>query len=244
VEDVTGHHSSWWDERWTDAFQLRSGAEVLITMREREPVAGIEGIAYRLQRLTLPRRDIVHECVFGVPRAGVEELVVSPSERFALAFLNSGDGECGYELFAIDGEIRRLGIGQPFTLPIMLSPPAFSPDERMVVSATGSGSPVWWAAGDEGDRGRDRRASGGPVTFGFVVVHDLDRNRPTRHKLEFDLPAGWCPADPEDGRWRAPEGVEFVHPTRIEIGLPDGSDVELELPLPDVVVLPTPDADA
>ncbi len=238
---VSSDLSKWWDQRWADAFQLRSGTEVLVAMMEPDTVQGIEGIPYRVQRLAFPSREIVCDCVFGLPQRGVEELVVSPSERLAVAFLNSGDGKCGYEVFAIDGTIRRLGIGQPFTLPEMLSPPAFSPDERLLVSATASGDRAWWA--DPKDKKRNARtpAAGGHVTFGLVVVHDLEKNLVTRHRLELDLPAGWMPSDHRAERWVGPEGVEFVDEQCIEIGMPDGSDVELQLPLPDAVLLPLPD---
>jgi hypothetical protein len=246
VEDVTpsvtGNVSNWWDQRWADAFQLRSGTEVLVAMMENDPVHGIEGVPYRVQRLTLPGRDVVSDCVFGLPQRGVEELVVSPSERFAVAFLNSGEGQCGYEVFSIDGAIRRLGVGQPFTLPEMLSPPTFSPDERLLVSACASGDRAWWA--DPKDKKRTARtpAVGGHVTFGQVIVHDLEKNLVTRHRLELDLPAGWLPGDHRAERWVGPEGVEFIDERRIEIGMPDGSDVELELPLGDAVLLPSPDS--
>jgi hypothetical protein len=82
------------------------------------------------------------------------------------------------------------------------------------------------------------------VTFGFLVVHEIEKNRVTRHQLEVELEQGWIPRDPRDSRWAGPEGVEFVDDNRVEVGLPDGSDVELELPLTEAVLLPTPDRDA
>ena len=241
MANVTRGQPNWWDERWADACQLRSGAELLVAHQERAAVAGIEGVPYRLQRLSFPGLAVIDDCVFGLAEPGVEELVVSPSERTALAFLKSTDGACGYELFSIEKGIRRLGIGQPFTLQAMLSPPAFSRDERLVVSVTSGERRVWWADEDDEDDWR-ARSPGGVVTFGFLVVHELDKNRISKHRLEFELPEGWFPDDGEDDRWSAPEGVDFVADDRIEIGLPDGSDVELALPLPEAIRLPTPDS--
>jgi hypothetical protein len=101
---------------------------------------------------------------------------------------------------------------------------------------------VWWA--DRKGSDWSTPAAGGKVTFGFIVIHDIEKNRLSRHSLEFELEPGWIPSEPRDSRWIGPEGVEFVADGRIEIGLPDGSDVELELPLAESVVLPTPDRDA
>jgi hypothetical protein len=89
------------------------------------------------------RRHPGQAIVFRLPQCCIEELIVSPSERIILGFLHSGEGECGYEVFKSGDTIERTSLGPLFRQKVMLSPPAISPDERFIVSATGNNDPLW-----------------------------------------------------------------------------------------------------
>jgi hypothetical protein len=227
------HHCA--DVRW-----LRDGTELLAAINMSGKIPG-RGVPYRLVRLAVESLALIEDRAFGLPQCCIDELVVSPSERLILGFLNSGQGECGYEVFRLGDTIERTNLGQPFTLNVMLSPPAISPDERFIVSATGTGDPIiWWVDENEDDPvDLDTPARGGPRSFGEIVVQDLKTRRLSKHRLETKLKAGWLPADPDAGEWLGPQGPEFVGPRRFRIWFsPARTQIELKLPLPKVVRIP------
>jgi len=209
------------------------------------------GVAHRLARYAYPELTLIDELVYGLPTCCIDSLVVSPSQRLALTYLNSGQGENGYELFGLDGPLRRLGVGEVFTLPPMWAPPAFSPSERYVTCAPGTDS-TWWCPPEDqwpddwtGDDWSIPSA-GGPTDFATVIVHDLHNDHVTRHRLRYDLPAGWVPDDVEDSRWAyGPLEIGFLDDTNnrdahLRLRLADDTTVEFGLPLPEVTTLPAP----
>lgn len=224
-------------------FLLRSGRTLILgetTMGR----ADDGGIAHRLIRCSYPDLVVQDELAYGLSQAGIDAVVVSPSERLALTHLNSGAGEHGYELFGLDGPIRRLGLGALFTLAPMYAPPVFSPAEHLVACSPGAGS--WWVPPpadwpDEFDDEAAIPSRGGPAEFGSIVLHDLAADAITRHSLRFELEPGWVPTDPEDPRWHyGATGIAFLTDDVLRIRLPDDTDVDLPLPLPALIPLPTP----
>jgi hypothetical protein len=72
------------------------------------------------------------------------------------------------------------------------------------------------------------------------VLHDIERDMASVHLLQFDLEAGWVPED----RWTTVGvraiGLEFRTDDQVRLVVPDGTTVDLPLPLPSAVILPTP----
>jgi hypothetical protein len=172
-----------------------------------------------------------------------ESLVVSPSERFVAAFLNDGQGMNGFELFSLDGPIRRIS-GPMMTRAGMYCLPVFSPSECLLACSPGEGG-WWWFKEErwpEAMENEDDLASPGELaTFGSLVLHTIERNTTTIHPLQIDLPSGWIPADPWDERWDyGLIGLEFVTDDSLHVLLPDDTSVDLSLPLPEAVRLPIP----
>jgi hypothetical protein len=187
----------------------------------------------------------VDDLAYGLPGAAIEAVVVSPDEQTALTWLNSGQGQRGYELYTLDGPLRRLGIGEIFTLRSMYEAPAFSPSGRLVACSPGLGA--WWVPPEElwsddwvGDEW-SFPSLGGPTDFATVLVHDVERDAVSHHTLRFDLPTGWVPDDTEVSRWiYGAIGIAFHAEERLEITLPHGVPVELTLPLSAITTLPPP----
>jgi hypothetical protein len=208
------------------------------------------GIAHRLIRYAWPGMSVLDDLMYGLPEAGVDDLVFSPSGRLLLTYLNSGQGQNGYELFGLDGPLRRLGAGEIFTLEAMCCPPVFSPGERLVACAPGPRAVIrFWTPGEEDwppDDGRARDelevpGTGGIVTFGSLVLHDIAANAVSTHLLRFDLPPGWAPNDPEDDMWAwGANEIEFPADDLVRLLLPGGQRAELRLPLSAAVLLPAP----
>jgi hypothetical protein len=152
-----------------------------------------------------------------------ENLVVSPSQRRVVAWLNDGQGANGYEVFALDGSLRRLGVGEIMTLDPMYSMPVFSPAERLVACSPGTGGTWWTPAEENWPEGFTEEAEipshGGVVTFAWLLVHDIERDAVSRHRLQFDLPPGWVPEDVWDSRWQyGAIGLEFLAEDHIRGG--------------------------
>ena len=235
----------WWQQ--DDAVLHPSGQQVLV---EASPMGrhSAGGVAHRLIRYAWPQMCVLDDLLYGLPEAGVDDLVLSPSGRLLLTYLNSGQGPNGYELFDLDGPLRRLGIGEIFTLPSMYRPPVFSPGEHLVACSPGTREGTFWTP-DEKDRPADDDerdevevpSIGGIATFGSLVLHDLAEDVTSTHLLQFDLPPGWVPDDPWDSRWEyGANAVEFPADDLVRLLLPDGRQVQLRLPLPTAVLLPTP----
>jgi hypothetical protein len=236
----------WWQEDNAVLHPSRQQVLVEATPMGRLPAGGI---AHRLIRYAWPEMCVLDDLLYGLPEAGVDDLVVSPSGRLLLTYLNSGQGQNGYELFDLDGPLRRLGIGEIFTLSAMYCAPVFSPGERLVACSPGTREGTFWTPGEQdwpadGDDPLDEveiASIGGMATFGSLVLHDIAEDVTSTHLLQFDLPPGWVPHDPWDSRWEyGANAVEFPADDLVRLLLPDGQWVELRLPLPAAVLLPTP----
>jgi hypothetical protein len=219
-----------WAHDWADNVRLLASGDVLACADR------------RLARHSWPDMTRLDEVA---AHEYAEELVVSPSQRLVVTWLNDGQGANGYEVFALDGGLRRLGVGEIMTLDPMYCAPAFSPSERLLACSTGADD-AWWSPPEEDwpdDYAEEAEipSPGGVTTFGSLLVHDLDRDTVSRHRLQFDLEPGWVPADVWDSRWRyGAIGLEFLAEDRLRLVLADGTAVPLRLPLPEAVLLPTP----
>ena len=234
---------AWWHPRAETAWPLDGGQVLLVAEYQR-----------RLVRYAWPSMTVLDEVPTVVPTCGggIEALVPSPTHRYAAAWLNSGQGENGYDVYRVDGPLARVThlqhAANPMNHPPMYCLPVFSPDERVLACAPGVRAEVaWWtppySAWPHDWTGEEAEipSLGGPTTFGTLVLHDLERDAESTYPLRFRLGAGWLPADPGDSRWRyGPIGLEFPAEDRIRLTLPDGTPVDLALPLPPTVTLPTP----
>ncbi|SMD18906.1 hypothetical protein [Kibdelosporangium aridum] len=173
-----------------------------------------------------------------------ETFVVSPSEKTLVVHQNDGQGMNGYEVFSL-GPLTKQSDHIGLCEDPMYSMPVFSPSERYV--ACSPGGDYFWVP-DEADWPQDWDkdeaeipSTGGQIRFGDLLVHDLATDTVARSRLRFELEPGWVPQDCWDSRWHyGAIDLEFVADEHIKLRLPDGTWVELALPLPDTVVLPTP----
>jgi hypothetical protein len=239
-----------WYDRASAVCLLPSQRALLVVF---DPLARRDEPVARLVRYSWPDLVVVDEAEAPLY---TEAMVVSASERALVSWWSDGNGCTGYEVFALDGPLRQLGSDDPghpdLSWPGMYCRPVFSPSERLVVCCPGID--FWWVPEDEDDwpatsfeaggRIRDEAAIpslGGRTTFATLVVHDLEQDSVTEHALQFDLVPGWVPDDGWDDRWNhGAIGLAFVTEDRVRVVLPDGVAVELTLPLPRDVLLPTP----
>jgi hypothetical protein len=119
---------------------------------------------------------------------GIEALVPSPTHRYAAAWLNSGQGENGYDVYRVDGPLTRVThlqhAANPMNHPPMYCLPVFSPDERVLACAPGVRAEVaWWtppySAWPHDWTGEEAEipSLGGPTTFGTLVCTTSNATR-------------------------------------------------------------------
>ena len=181
-------------------------------------------------------KAVVEETVCPVTRSGcaIEEIAASPSGRWLVTQRYSGQGEWGYDVFRSCPLAREAGISEEYG--DMLDLPRFSTDETRLVGGFGENwLGGWWAHPDDDIEGPAR---GGPICFGFLFVHYLPSHQVDRHELRIDLPAGWQPDDP----WAEWYGARDITPINegVRLTLYRGVVVEIEGPLPPVILLPAP----
>lgn len=190
-----------------------------------------------VRRCRRASREVIEETTCRATNLGcsIEEIAVSPSGRWVVTQRYSGQGEWGYDVFRTCPLAREAGVSEERGY--MLDLPEFSADETKLVGGFGArwlGG--WWAhPGDE----YDDPARGGLISFGYLFVHHLPSHRVERHELWIDLPQGWIPGDPDAEEWM---GASAITPEDegVRLTLPGGVPVEIEGPLPPVILLPTP----
>ena len=116
--------------------------------------------------------------------------IVSPSQRFAVLSMFSGQSEEGYELFRIDDSVSRIG-----SLPYQVGEVAsfcFSADESILVMALPSRCSEWWLTWEEGEAEPD--GEGRHVfPFGQIQVHEIGTRSSSVHELRVSVPEDWQP---------------------------------------------------
>jgi hypothetical protein len=204
----------------------------------------VGGGVHRFARYSWPELVLTDELRYEHWDQGlaVEEIKVSRSGRVGVCWLNDGQGVNSYAVLGLDGPLRWLTRAEPRRCKPMFATPELSPDERLVACGPG-GTCWWWPPGQDVDLDWDTPSAGGLHEYARLVLHDLEQDRSTEHRLEAELPAGWVPEDPDGGRWQyGPVAIDVPEPGLVRIWLPDTTRVDLRLPLASTVRLPTPDA--
>lgn len=193
--------------------------------------ARVTGVPTRIRTFDGETLELRNELVFGLPQCGVEALVPSPTGRLVLAFLNSGQGETGYELFSIAGELRQLHMGPIFShLGSVDGTPIFSPSDRLVAHATtNEANPYWWVDRQDNDVDWHTPSRGGVMTAGLLFLQDLESAKTSRHELRLHVKPGWHPREQDSG-WCA-RVLRFVGEDRLRLKVPRLGVRELKLPL-------------
>lgn len=191
------------------------------------------GIRHRVRRLELGTLRLLAEAELCVPIGGVERLIVDHRQATALAtFLDQH--QWGY----VSLDLATLQQAQPslYARGATLSPPAFSPDDELVV-AVHYLRELWWS--DDPDDWY-APSPGGPHQMGSISVHQLATDKVTFHEVWIDLPEGWLPDRPENSEWSNLWGPEFLSRDSFKIWLPDDTEEPLTLPLPDRITIRRP----
>jgi len=186
------------------------------------------GVRHALKRLEAGTFRVLREMEVCVPTGATEYLVPAHrSNQWMAMWLEQN--EWGY--VQVDVESMIQGPVQKSWKTLINAPPAFSPDDRYIVSC-----PLWrsgWWTDDSDDVDFwEAPSPGGWHQVGTIVVHDIQSDIVSEHKVLVDLPKGWMPQRPDADDWDLFWGPEFVAPDEFKICLPDDSVVILRLPLP------------
>ena len=214
-------------ESGADLSWERKSATLLSLENQFGPCSQEEGIRHVLKRLDgSPPFHIREEMEICVPTGGVEYLVCNHQGDMGLAtWLDQT--EWGYVLI----NLRMMSqLSGRYSYPsATLSPPAFSLDDRFIVSCNYF-QDGWWT--DEVDDYWDSPSPGGRRKVGSISVHDIASGSITYHDVMVELPSGWIPDRPCEPEWNMIWGPEFVSEREFQIWLPDQSTELLTLPLP------------
>ncbi len=198
----------------------------------------LDCIGHRLLRYSWPGLELQEDFSFNVPSGGADGLVVSPTGRLAAVIAIQGP-EWYYEVLQLLPSLSQPRVGHRID-DYLLDGPVFSPDERYIVTV---GSPrfLWWTWSEDEEEWQVP-SEGGTYELGWLHVHDLASGQKTKHTLVVNLPAGWQPT-PREGEldgwsWTVLWGPQFTGDRMFRLWLPDGSPLDLRLPLPDNVEIP------
>ena len=198
------------------------------------PCVDRDGVRHALVRRdanTFNAGDLIELCV---PKGGVEYLVLGHRERSCVAtWLDQT--QWGYVVVDL---VAGHQTSQAFyDQSASLSPPAFSPDDRLVVACCPPRS-GWWT--EVVDDYWEQPSPGGRRKVGSIAVHDLSTGRITRHEVAVFLPPNWIPDKPTASEWSSIWGPAFLSDRQFKIWLPDDSEQILDLPLPPTVEIRRP----
>ncbi|MCE9530372.1 MAG: hypothetical protein K8T89_04455 [Planctomycetes bacterium] len=199
----------------------------------------VEDSRQTVRRRVFHSNAIVDEVVCRITRSGcaIEDIGTSPSGEWIVTQRFSGQGEWGYDVIRTCPLKREAGT--PEADGYMLDLPMFSTDETRLIGGFGANwLGGWWAHADDD---YEEPSRGGVIAFGFLFVHQLPSHKVKRHTLRMKLPKGWLPKDPDAETWL---GARAIGPADegegARLTLPGGVAVEIEGPLPSVILLPTP----
>jgi hypothetical protein len=189
----------------------------------------------RLARYTWPDLQLAEE----IDAGGSDGLAICPTgDRAAVIFIQSP--EWFYSLITLRPAVARSQASYQID-GYLMDGPVFSPDGRHVVVVS-SPRYLWWTDAEDPEDWL-QPSSGGLHEVGWIHVHDLEAERRTTHTLVMDLPAGWTPearaGDADEWPWTVLWGPEFTSPDTFRVWLPGGNPVDLTLPLPTSVEVPS-----
>ena len=166
------------------------------------------------------------------PSAGIGggRLLVSPSERFVVLSMFSGQSEERYDLFKLSGGLRHVG-GLNYQLGEVASY-AFSPDEALLAMALPFTCSEWWLPWEDGEV---ELGETGCLSFAFgqLRLHNIETGTTSLHELRVTAPEAWRPSGEDYDPDLRPR---FLPNQRIALSMPWG-DVELALTPPDIATL-------
>ena len=190
------------------------------------------GIRHALKRLEPGTFRVVREMEVCVPTGGVDYLIPAHrSSQWMAMWIDQT--EWGYVQVDVEGMIQG-PVRKSWESQIM-APPAFSPDDAVIVSCPFSRS-GWWT--DDDDEYWESPSPGGWRHVGSILVHEVQSDKVSEHKVLVKLPKGWMPEQPDSEEWDLFWGPEFISPNEFKIWLPDNTVETLTLPLPPRIEIP------
>jgi hypothetical protein len=195
-----------------DKVMLRSGA----VLRAGAVAADSIWVTLDRQRISL-----------GYPSAGLGggTLLVSPDERYAVLYVLSGQSEQGYEVFALEPELRHLG-GIPYRNGEGDAPKFTSDGRWLVMLATTH--PVVHGTQTSAEEVLDPDADGELVVdWAELLVQPIPYGAPRIVPIATAIPASFDPDAFED--WTLWDAWE-LRADRAVLRLPWGPEVEVPLP--------------
>lgn len=175
---------------------------------------------------------LAREAALPYPGGGLSGgyLLVSPTERYVLVAMFSGQSEDGFELFERGTVLKRV-FGQEYVAG-EASSYAFSDDESVLIMAVPAACTDWWSPWKEG---AVEAAGDGRVRFRFgeIRVFRVPSGERSVHRLWVTVPPGWEPDDDTYDPFLKPElGPE----PSLALSMPWGR-IKLAWPLPAEAVL-------
>jgi len=153
--------------------------------------------------------------------------VLSPNQRYVAVVWDSGQSDAGYELFALQPELRRIsGLPRVHGSGAIV---AFSPDERHLAMLSVA-EPMLDSEVDDEER---------EIVWAELRVQELPDGPITICSVDTTMP----PIEEEGSNFWYPEVLRFTSADSLEFAGPSGVLVELDLPLPSTVEVDPPSLD-
>ncbi len=171
-----------------------------------------------------------HDLPYPAGGLGGCEIVLSPSQRFAVLSFYSGQSEEGFQLLRIEN--FEISIDQDFVFGEVASY-GFSPDETVLVMALPRAR-EWWEAWEVESEPTDD----GHVSFEIceLRVAHVEAGSVSAHVVQAVVRSDW---EPKRDDWDSNLRPAFTSAREFRLALPWGP-ANLALPLPSVVRLPVP----
>jgi hypothetical protein len=157
-------------------------------------------------------------------------IFLSPSERFVVLSVFSGQSEERYDLFRVDEGLERVG-GVPYQFGEVANY-CFSEDEAFLVMALPATCSEWWVLSEDGE---PEPGDGEHVSFGFATVlfHNIKDANISVHQVRVAVPADWSSAELN---YEPDLHPRLATGSRLLLAMPWG-DTEVALPMAPVVTI-------
>jgi hypothetical protein len=151
-------------------------------------------------------------------------VVVSPANRYIAVVWDSGQSDAGYELFAVEPQLQRVGgLSRVYGSGAIV---AFSPDERYLAMLSVVTPRLDAVETDEESEHEWAELRVQEIPNGPVIVCSVTTTMP--------------PIEKEGDDSYYPEVLRFVSGTRLELAGPSGAIVAMTLPLDDSIEVEPP----